>query len=99
MAKVTSKRQITLPKSLADRYGIQPGDEITFAAAGDAIRIEPAPDRTAGLSREARLALFDAATARQRARQRAGGRRGRLRKGPKSRGWTRAELYTRGRAD
>ena len=28
MAKVTSKLQVTLPKALADQYGIEPGDEI-----------------------------------------------------------------------
>ncbi|PZP64635.1 MAG: AbrB family transcriptional regulator, partial [Azospira oryzae] len=28
MAKVTSKLQVTLPKALAQRYRIRPGDEI-----------------------------------------------------------------------
>jgi AbrB family looped-hinge helix DNA binding protein len=30
MSKVTSKLQITIPKALAERYGIHPGDEIDF---------------------------------------------------------------------
>ena len=34
MSKVTSKLQVTLPKTIADRYGIQPGDEIEWSAAG-----------------------------------------------------------------
>jgi bifunctional DNA-binding transcriptional regulator/antitoxin component of YhaV-PrlF toxin-antitoxin module len=28
MAKVTSKRQVTVAKEIADRYGIEPGAEI-----------------------------------------------------------------------
>jgi AbrB family looped-hinge helix DNA binding protein len=30
MAKVTSKLQVTIPKAIADRYRIRPGDEIEF---------------------------------------------------------------------
>ena len=41
MAKVTSKLQVTVPKVLADRYDIRPGDEIRFEEAGDVIRIIP----------------------------------------------------------
>lgn len=92
---MTSKRQVTIPKAIADRYGIQPGDEIAFVPAGDAIRLVPGASGTERLSRQARLELFDAATARQRARNRAGGR-GRARRGA-ARGWTRQDLYTRGR--
>jgi AbrB family looped-hinge helix DNA binding protein len=95
MAKVTSKRQVTIPKAIADRYGIREGDELAFVPAGDVIRVVPA-----GLSVEARpvadrLALFDAASARQRARQRAPRTR---RAKPRTRGWTRDELYDRGRS-
>ena len=101
MAKVTSKRQVTIPKAIADKYGIQPGDELAFVPAGEAIRVEPgAGGGTEKLSRKARLELFDAATTRQRARERArerAGRRGRRRRPGTSRGWTREELYTRGR--
>ena len=93
MAKVTSKLQVTVPKALAERYAIRPGDEITWEAAGDVIRVvprgrAPAPD-TAG-----RLRLFDKASERQRRRNRSFGT-GRPRAG---RGWTREELYDRGRA-
>ena len=94
MAKVTAKLQVTIPKALATQYGIEPGDEIVWQAAGEAIRIVRTPLRKARLSPEDRLALFDAATERQRRREAAGGPRPR----GKDRGWTREDLYTRGRA-
>ena len=93
MSKVTSKLQVTLPKALADRYGIRPGDEITFREAGDAIRVEVAGGVSAPrLSVEKRLALFDESSKRQRRRD----ARLRGRRPPRDRGWTREELYTRG---
>ncbi len=88
MSKVTSKLQVTLPKVIAEQFGIRPGDEIEFQAAGDIIRIEP-PGRREPLSVEERLKLFDDATKRVR-RKRWKGKR------PKDRGWTREELYDRG---
>ena len=102
MAKVTSKLQITVPKALARRYAIQPGDEVRFEEAGETIRMVPAgagPPSDA-LDREARLRLFDAATERQRARQPVrifyeGGNG----PGEHMRGWTRDELYERGSPD
>jgi len=94
MAKVTSKRQVTVPKDLADRYGIEPGAEIDWQAAGDVIRVVPPGRRAERASVQTRLALFDAATERQRARQAAGpGKEGQ----PSGRGWTRDDLYDRGR--
>ncbi len=91
MAKVTSKLQVTVPKALAVRYGIEPGDEIEWEAAGDAMRVVPA-GRRSRVSVASRLRLFDQATARQRERG-AGARVARA----VERGWTREELYTRGR--
>ena len=93
MAKVTSKLQVTVPKALAERYAIRPGDEIAWEAAGDVIRVvprgrAPAPD-AAG-----RLRLFDKATERQRRRNRSFG----AGRPPAGRGWTREDLYARGRA-
>jgi AbrB family looped-hinge helix DNA binding protein len=92
MAKVTSKLQVTVPKAIANAYGIRPGDEIEWVAADNVIRVVPA--RSARELRTAdRLKLFDQVTERQGARQR--------RRGPKrpaaDRGWTREELYQRGR--
>ena len=102
MAKVTSKLQITVPKALATRYGIRPGDEVRFEEAGETIRMVPA--NAVGSSkvpdRETRLRLFDAATERQRARRPArvfhADESG---PGKQERGWTRDELYDRGRPD
>jgi AbrB family looped-hinge helix DNA binding protein len=92
MAKVTSKLQVTVPRVLADRFGIAPGDQIEWEPAGDAIRIVPArnrPHRDAA----ARARLFDQATKRQQERAAA---RPATRPGPE-RGWTREDLYDRGR--
>lgn len=95
MSKVTSKLQVTIPKSLALRYSIQPGDSISFEAAGDIIRVLPPNAGTRPqLDRLKRLALFDAGTERQRARQSRAER-----PAAERRGWTREELYQRGSAD
>jgi len=71
---------VTLPEAIVERFGIRPGDEIEFQAAGDAIRIEPAGSRQPLLAQE-RLRLFDEATRRIRRRRWKG-------KPPKDRGWT-----------
>lgn len=89
MARVTSKRQVTIPKAIADRYDIEPGDEIEFLAAGDGIRVQTSAARSGVLDRDRRLELFDQATARQQERQKTRRRRGR------GRGWRREELYER----
>jgi len=95
MAKVTSKRQVTIPKAIADQYRIREGDELEFVPAGDAIRVLPPGTGVESRPVAARLSLFDSATARQRARQ---GSRAPARGKAKDRGWTREELYDRGRA-
>lgn len=90
---MTSKRQVTIPKAIADRYGIVSGDEIEFLSAGDAIRVERTGIESRGLDREQRLQRFDEATERQRARQKKPRRRT-----PNGRGWSREELYERANA-
>ena len=94
MSKVTSKLQVPVPKALAARYGIRPGDDIRFEEAGEVMRVVPdaAAKPAEVLNTEARLRLFDAATARQRTRE-----AGRSLRTASSRGWTREELYERGR--
>jgi bifunctional DNA-binding transcriptional regulator/antitoxin component of YhaV-PrlF toxin-antitoxin module len=92
VAKVTSKLQVTLPKALAERYRIAPGDEITWEAAGDVIRVVP-PRKKPAASIAARLRLFDQATERQRQRDSA-----RPKDPEATRGWTRDDLYDRGSA-
>jgi bifunctional DNA-binding transcriptional regulator/antitoxin component of YhaV-PrlF toxin-antitoxin module len=88
---VTSKLQVTIPKAIADRYGIAPGQDIDWLAAGDAIRIVPHSRRGAAPDATTRLALFDAATDRQRARQASSSQR----PTQDDRGWRRDELYPR----
>ena len=97
MAKVTSKLQVTVPKLLADRYDIQPGDDLRFEEAGDVIRIVPRSTETPkeGLDLNERLTLFDAATDRQKERE----TRSPKPLHPRGRGWTREALYRRGMPD
>jgi AbrB family looped-hinge helix DNA binding protein len=94
MGKVTSKLQVTVPKAIADQFHIRPGDDLEWIPAADAIRVVPARSTSPALADiAARLKLFDQATERQQARQ-----HGRRTSPAKSRGWTREELYSRGRA-
>lgn len=87
---MTSKLQVTIPKAIAERYGIEPGSEIEWLPAGEAIRVVPESAKRP-LDRRRRLELFDRATARQLERQ-----KGKEPTRPADRGWTREELYTRG---
>jgi AbrB family looped-hinge helix DNA binding protein len=95
MSRVTSKLQVTIPKVIAERYGICPGDEIDWVPAGDAIRVVPPARRMprSADSRARRLALFDQATERQLERQNGKTRHRRV----TDRGWRREDLYGRGR--
>jgi AbrB family looped-hinge helix DNA binding protein len=92
MAKVTSKLQVTVPKAIADRFGIRPGDDIEWRAEGNAIRVLPRTAQDGSLDRGARLRSFDEATARQAPRNRV-----RYRGRRAGRAWTREELYDRAR--
>jgi AbrB family looped-hinge helix DNA binding protein len=97
MSKVTSKRQVTIPKEVADRYGIGPGDEIRWVPSGREIRVvPPGAPVSARLDVSDRLALFDRAT--ERRDRRAHERRSEANAPTGDRGWTRDELYDRGRA-
>lgn len=93
MAKVTSKYQVTVPRAIEERYDIHPGDHIDWAPAGEVIRVVPPGKQLAPESRESRLRLFDQATERRRARPPA-----RKTQPPRDRGWTREDLYARGRS-
>jgi AbrB family looped-hinge helix DNA binding protein len=99
MSKVTSKLQLTLPKAIADQYGIRPGDELQWVAAGEVIRVIPAGKNTLAAQERTvkeRLELFDQATQRQRRRQAKADKAGSR---PAARDWTREQLYDRGLAD
>lgn len=88
MSRVTSKYQVSIPKALADKVGIRPGDDLTWEEAGGALRVRLGKAPQVRFPVEVRLKLFDAATARQKQRER-------VRRLPpsKDRGWTREELY------
>jgi AbrB family looped-hinge helix DNA binding protein len=91
MSRVTSKLQVTIPKAVADRYEITPGAEVVFEPAGDVIRVVP-EKRPVRDPRE-RVRLFEQAVARQRQRE-----AGRILPEAQDRGWSREDLYDRGRS-
>lgn len=82
---------MTIPKAIADKFAIVPGDELDWVATPDAVRVVPAKALKRPPSVAARLRLFDAATERQTARQLHAPR-----SKASNRGWTREELYDRG---
>jgi bifunctional DNA-binding transcriptional regulator/antitoxin component of YhaV-PrlF toxin-antitoxin module len=84
---------VTLPKELADAFGIEPGDEIEWERAGDVIRVVPAGRGRGGFSVAERLALFDDATRRDEQRW-----AGPVPSPRGGRAWTRDDLHDRGRA-
>lgn len=89
MSKVTSKLQVTLPKALADQYGIVPGNEIVWVAAGEVIKVLPPGSNSSKADPQTRLKLFDQSTLRQRRRQNGKISSRKL----TARGWTREALY------
>ncbi len=96
MSKVTKKLQVSVPKALAERYGIAPGDDLRWEAAGDVLRvIPPYRQQPLRMSIPERLQLFDASNERQHERQ------AHLQMEPTAeRGWQREDLYERhGRPD
>ena len=100
MSKVTSKLQITLPKSIATRFHIKPGDEIQWEAAGDTIKIIAAQkQKRPHAMPDDRLKLFDQATARQQEREATLDQETLAASARAGRGWTRSDLYDRGSAD
>ncbi len=97
MPKVTSKLQLTVPKAIADQYGIRPGDELEWIPAGESIRVELMRSKAkAGheLTMEERLALFDEGTKRLDKLQAEELKKNRGKKVTReNRGWTREDLY------
>jgi AbrB family looped-hinge helix DNA binding protein len=93
VSKVTSKLQVTVPKEIADQYGIRPGSQLAWLPAGDSLRVVPDGAAEEPVDVDERLRLFDAATSRQKRRQ-----AGRRRAVSATRGWKREDLYGRGLA-
>lgn len=91
MAKVTTNLQVTIPRVLAERYGIQPGDEIEWLADADGIRLVRGADLP-GESVTELLARFDEASQRQADRDHQRGPH----TAPSERDWARGDLYRRG---
>ncbi|MGH7827849.1 MAG: AbrB/MazE/SpoVT family DNA-binding domain-containing protein [Candidatus Binatia bacterium] len=95
MSKVTSKLQVTLPKSVAEQLGIRPGDQIDWEIAGEVLRVIPVAKRShKKKGSQAGLRLFDQATLRQRKRESAIDP-SLLHNRQAGRGWTREDLYSR----
>ena len=98
MPKVTSKLQLTVPKRIADQYGIRPGDELEWIPEGQSIRVELLRKKKSGheLTTKEKLALFDANTKwldELQANQMEEAKRKGTRVTRETRGWTREELY------
>ena len=90
---MTSKLQVTIPKAIAERYSIVPGDDLEWEPTAEFVRVVPAKKSQAKSDSRTRMRLFDAATQRQRAREAEQPQRADSEDG---RGWTRQELYERG---
>lgn len=92
MSKVTSKLQVTIPKAVAERCGIRPGDVLEWQASAGGLRVVSGRGGGAPkLSLAERLELFDRTSARLASLARPSERQG----AGIGRGWTRAELYER----
>jgi AbrB family looped-hinge helix DNA binding protein len=99
MPKVTSKLQLTVPKAIADQYGIRPGDELEWIPAGESIRVELVRRKAKSglqLTTKEKLALFDANMRRVdelQAEELEEAKAKGTRITRENRGWTREELY------
>ena len=89
---MTSKLQVTIPKEIARRYGIEPGTDVEWLPAGEATATCSPSAHPGTADRARRLQLFDAA--RLPACSLAGATStGRAESA--DRGWTRDDLYDR----
>jgi len=99
MSKVTSKLQLTVPKVIADRYGIRPGDELQWTPAGESIRIELERGASGAghqLSAEERIRLFDRGSERLNRIHKNQLKQPNRQPSSRGRGWKREDLYDRG---
>jgi AbrB family looped-hinge helix DNA binding protein len=49
-ALVTTKGQVTIPKELREKFGIEPGSQVDFISVADGIRLRKVVDRTKRLA-------------------------------------------------
>jgi bifunctional DNA-binding transcriptional regulator/antitoxin component of YhaV-PrlF toxin-antitoxin module len=94
---VTSKLQLTLPKVIAEKYGIRPGDELEWTPAGESIRVRLVRNKTkTELKPDELLSLFDENTRwldELQAEELRDSKAKDVRLTRENRGWTREELY------
>jgi bifunctional DNA-binding transcriptional regulator/antitoxin component of YhaV-PrlF toxin-antitoxin module len=94
---VTSKLQLTVPKVIAEKYGIRPGDELEWTPAGESIRVRLVRNKTkTELKPDELLSLFDENTRwldELQAQELKDSKAKDVRPTRENRGWTREELY------
>ena len=94
---MTSKLQLTVPKVIADKYGIRPGDELEWTPAGESIRVRLVRNKTkTELKPDELLLLFDENTRwldELQAEELRASKAKDVRLTRENRGWTREELY------
>lgn len=94
MPKVTDDLQVSLPSAVAEELGVRPGDEVEWVRTESGMWLLPLRAKAVPEARE-RLRLFREILSRQRERE---AKNPPLAEEP-DRGWTREDLYHRGRAD
>ena len=94
---MTSKLQLTVPKVIAEKYGIRPGDELEWTPAGESIRVRLVRNKTkTELKPDELLSLFDENTRwldELQAEDLKDSKGKDVRLTRENRGWTREELY------
>jgi bifunctional DNA-binding transcriptional regulator/antitoxin component of YhaV-PrlF toxin-antitoxin module len=88
MSKVTSKLQVTIPRLVADHYGIRPGDEVRWEVREGGPLMAPEKNIRDRLTAEERSRQFLEAVERVALQQQRAGV-----SGEGDRGWTRDDLY------
>jgi bifunctional DNA-binding transcriptional regulator/antitoxin component of YhaV-PrlF toxin-antitoxin module len=58
MAKVNSNLELPIPRAIAERYDIRPGDDLEVLPANDSIRVIPARHSESRQSVDTRLSRF-----------------------------------------
>jgi bifunctional DNA-binding transcriptional regulator/antitoxin component of YhaV-PrlF toxin-antitoxin module len=94
MARLAADLQVTIPKALAERFDLRPGDEVEWVPREEGLQVMPMVRRPLR-SPEERLALFEQILERQRARD--ARRAAEPPASDEGRGWTREDLYDRAR--